>query len=317
MNDDEILDDLFEFNNESKIVKKAKRSSYIRMISISGFVTAAVVILVIILKLQITPYLINKEILAKEAFYKVHGANTYLSPWNTKIKLIGSTATSTQYKLLNGRPIFKNEITLDSTSIETYVQPNPNKTFNYFGQNIINFYHPKIAYDQVAHDILSLNSSNENQLVEMGISFDQAYSMNAVKKMLPEDLTIQWYWLDTFSTDEISNMQKSDQPYSKIPPYVFKEDEVVGIKAFSNTGEKYDDSLEEFVESIKFAMKNNSDLKNEMQDILDLITSNGEIQTDKVQIIGAVVVGDVEKLTKISTSSFIRATSRGASTDAY
>ncbi|NOG29059.1 anti sigma factor C-terminal domain-containing protein [Lysinibacillus fusiformis] len=313
MREDEILKDIFEFsNNEKNIIKKAKRKSYLRMTMISGLVTVIAVTLLIIFKLQITPYLLNKEILAKDAYYQVYGANTYLSPWNTDIKLIGSTATSTQYKLLNGRPVFKKIITLESTPHETYIQPHPNKTYTYYGQNVMNFYHPKIDYENVAEDGLILNNKLDNKIIEMGISFDQVYTMSEVNKMLPQGVSLQWYWLDTFSNVEISSMQKSVQPYTEIPAHVFLEDEIVGIRAFSNTGEKYDNPLKEFKESIQFTMENNSEYKKEMKTILDSITDNNNIN-----IIGAVVVGDAATLSKLSKAPFIRASSLGASIDSY
>lgn len=317
MEEDEILEDIFEFNNEKNIIKKAKRHSYIRITLISGLVSIIGITFLIILKLQITPFLLNKEILAKDAYYQVYGANSYLSPWNTDIALIGSTATSTQYKLLNGHPVFKKLITLDTTPHETYIESAPNKTFTYYGQNVMNFYHPKIDYENVAHDDLLRNKTLDNKLFEVGISFDKDYTISEINAMIPKGLTIQWYWLDTFSNEEISNMQSSVQTDTKISGYVFKEDEVIGIKTFSNTGEKFSNPTKEFVNSIQYLIENNRAYKTEMQVILDSITTNKELDKSKINIIGAVVVGNATTLSKLAKEPFVRASSFGANIDSY
>ncbi|MCM3324777.1 anti sigma factor C-terminal domain-containing protein [Cytobacillus kochii] len=318
MKDYENLDDLFDFSkSEKNIIQNAKRKSYMRMTGVSVLVSVLIVVLLILLKLQITPFLLNKELAAKEAYYEVYGANTYLSPWDEQVKVIGSTAVATQYKLLNGRPVFKREIALDSTPYETYIQPNPNKAYTYYGQNVMNFYHPQIAYDSVADDGSSLSNMPDSKLIEMGISFDKAYTVDEVLKMLPEGATLHWYWLDTFSKRDVLNMQKSIQPHAETPAHIFTEDEVVGISTFSNTGEKYENPLKEFMESVTFGMRNHGEYKDEMAGIFESITSNGKMAQDKIRIIGVVVVGDSKAISKLSKAPFTRSSSLGAITDSY
>lgn len=309
------LDDLFDFNNsEQKIIKKAKRKSYMRMSSISIFISIVVMVLAILFKLQVTPYILSKEMIEKDTYYAVFGANTYLSPWEEQIKVIGSNATATQYKLLNGQPIFRRVISLDSSIHETYVQPNKNKSYTYYGQNVMHFYHPKVKYESLPKDLIKLNDKDINESIEMAISFDQAYTIEEVQKMLPKETTLNWYWLDIFNENEISSMQKSNQPYAETSAHIFTEDQVVGISTFSKTGEKYENPVKEFMEDVSYGMKNSKENKDDFTNIFNTLTVNGKLKQENIRIIGAVVVGDAHTLAKVVKEPYTRALSIGATT---
>ena len=38
--------------------------------------------------------------------------------------------------------------------------------------------------------------------MEIALSFDQAYSMDEVRDMLPNDITLSWYWIDDLNDEE-------------------------------------------------------------------------------------------------------------------
>ena len=101
--------------NETDLIKSARRKSYLRIAGISFLISILVFILLILLKIQLTPYLIHNKIVAKELYYEIYGANSYVGVWAEDYRLIGSSATAPKYKLLNGRPVQIGEISLNNS----------------------------------------------------------------------------------------------------------------------------------------------------------------------------------------------------------
>lgn len=57
-------------------------------------------------------------------------------------------------------------------------------------------------------DELKTLSKMDNQLAEVGITFDKPYSYEEIQQMIPSDLLINWYWIGTsgsFDTTELSS----------------------------------------------------------------------------------------------------------------
>ncbi|OHX51294.1 hypothetical protein [Planococcus faecalis] len=79
------LDELFAFeNNKQDLVAEAKRKSTVRMTFISGLVSLFVLILIVLIKLQVTPWLLDRELAAQEVYFDVYGANLFIGPWKSR-----------------------------------------------------------------------------------------------------------------------------------------------------------------------------------------------------------------------------------------
>jgi hypothetical protein len=65
--------------------------------------------------------------------------------------------------------------------------------------------YPKIKnvdYKTIRNDITQLKDVGTNKGIEMAISFDKGYSPKEVRNFLPKEVSLKWYWVDTYSEEE-------------------------------------------------------------------------------------------------------------------
>ena len=310
LKDNHELDDLFSFeNNEKDIIAKAKRKSTIRMTLISGLVSMLVLALIVLIKLQVTPWLLDKQIIAQDFYYDIHGANLFVGPWDESIQLIGSTATAPQYKLLNGRPVYQGTLTNDSDTIEIHLSPKTYETYSYLGNKVMNFIHPSSAPLRVPKELQQLDNFSDHQLIEMGLSFDQFYTLKEVHEMLPKDLSLNWAWVDAYSDEAIASIQTSESQ-------AFTENEVVGFSLVDETGVQLEKPVDTFMDSMQHGKEHAGFHKKEITRLYDLLTTQ-QANEKNIRIIGAVVVGNRKALQKIQKESSIRASISGVVIDSF
>lgn len=312
---DHIFDPTF---NEKSLIKSAKRKSYLRMIGVSSFISIGVLLLFILLKVQLTPYFMNKKMVEKELYYEIYGANTYTGAWTENYQLIGSSAFAPKYKLLNGKPVNLGEVSLDSPTLEVYVGNSELEEFTYTGNRVMNFFHPSIEYTKYTNDLHKLNEVRDDQLIEMALSFDKAYSYQEVADMLPKDVTLQWNWINIFSKEEMNSLNESSKTDSNSFSHVFKESEVTGFPSISKVGEKIENPVQSFLITLDLALSKGGSYKEDYESIHDaLVKDHDSITEDNVEIIGVVVVGDKQQLTSLIDKNYIKASSFGAIVDKY
>ncbi|MEV9639630.1 anti sigma factor C-terminal domain-containing protein [Mammaliicoccus sciuri] len=313
MKDNHELDDLFSFEkNEKNLIAKAKQKSTIRMVFISGLVSLLVLTLIILVKLQVTPWLLNKELIAQETYYEVHGANSFVGPWKESIQIIGSKATAPQYKLLDGRPVYLGEISNNSDKIEVHLTPNEYETYSYLGGKAMNFIHPEVKLNHVPNELKNIDMFQDHQLIEMGLSFDKAYSLDEVKAMLPKDIALQWAWVDVYSVEEVNSLQTSEPPAN-----IFTENEVFGFSLVDKTGIRLKDPVKEFMESVVYGKNHMGPYKRDMATFYKTLTEQGEVDETNIKVIGSVVVGKKVALKQLQNESGVRASSIGAVVDSF
>ncbi|KMY50146.1 anti sigma factor C-terminal domain-containing protein [Peribacillus loiseleuriae] len=56
-----------------------------------------------------------------------------------------------------------------------------------------------LTYKKYINDLPQLDEMDNRKLAEMGISFDQSYTLEQAKTMLPSNVHPVWYWVDTYS----------------------------------------------------------------------------------------------------------------------
>lgn len=313
MKDNHELDDLFSFEkNEKNLITKAKRKSTIRMACISGLVSLLVLTIIVLVKLQVTPWLLNKELIAQETYYEVHGANLFVGPWEESIQIIGSKATAPLYKLLDGRPVYRGEISNDSDKLEVHLSPHEYETYSYLGGKVINFIHPELKINQVPNELKNIDVFRDHQMIEMGLSFDRAYSLAEVKAMLPKDIPLQWAWIDVYSDEEVDSLQASESPAN-----LFMENEVIGFSMVDETGITLEDPVKEFMESVMYGKNHMGPYKRDMKTLYETLSKQGEVDETNIKVIGAVVVGKKEALKQIQNEPSVRASSVGAVVDSF
>lgn len=311
MKEENDVDSFFDdtFNNED-LIKKAKRKGNFRITGISLFVSICVLILIILLKLQLTPFLMHKKIVEKELYYELYGANVYTGPWEENYKLVGSTATAPKYKLLDGNLVNLGDVSLTSSVIETTVGKSKFEQFSYDGHRVMNFFHPALNYSSYVNDLDKLAEVNDGKLIEMGISFDKSYSYDEVVEMLPRGVKLQWNWVNTFSQDELNTINETNEENKEYATN-FKASEVLGFPTIAKDGEQIENPVESFISTVNDASDQGGSYKEEFEVI------HSSIKNKKVQIVGVVVVGDKQQLVTLKNKNYIKSSSFGAIVDEY
>lgn len=318
MKEEHEVDSFFDttFNNKD-LIKSAKRKSYFRITGVSFLVSICVLTLVVLLKIQLTPYLLNQKIIAKEIYYELYGANMYTGNWTERYKLIGSSATAPKYKLLNGKPVNLGHVTLDTSNIETTIGNSKLIQYSYSGNRIMNFFHPSIEYQEYTNDINELNKVNNGKLIEMAISFDQSYSYQEVVSMLPKDITLQWNWVNILSKEELKGLNEANHTNLEYPT-IFREHEVVGFPNISKDGEQIKEPVNSFITTLELAQKKGGSYKEEFDYIYNTLKNDQTtLKEENVKIIGVVVVGNRQQLKTLSNKNYIRSSSFGAIVDVF
>lgn len=319
MKEDHEIDRFFDSTfNDKNLIKSAKRKSYFRITGVSFLVSICVFILLVLLKVQLTPYLMDKKMAAKELYYEIYGANIYTGTWTEHYKLVGSSAIAPKYKLLNGKPVNLGEVSLETSNIEITVGNSEFAQFSYTGNRVMNFFHPSLQYHQYANDLNELNKVNDGKLIEMALSFDQAYTYNEVVSMLPKDVSLQWNWVNAYSTEELEGLKGSNLSNSENPATILKEHEVAGFPSISKAGEKIKNPVNSFIETLDLSLSKGGSFKEDFEYIYNVLKKDhASLTNENVEIIGVVVVGDKQQLTSLLDKNYINASSFGASIDWY
>ena len=306
MKEDHEIDSFFDSTfNDTDLIKSAKRKSYFRITGVSLLVSICVVILLILLKIQLTPYFMNQKMIEKELFYEIYGANTYTGAWTEQYKLVNSSAVAPKYKLLNGKPVHLGDISFDSSPIEVTVGNSEFEQFSYQGHRVMNFFHPSFEYPKYSNDLSKLDNVNDGKLIELALSFDQSYSYEEVVSMLPKDVTLQWNWVNTFSSEEVEGLKTTGSE-------IFQEHNVAGFPSISKAGELMANPVNSFMETLDLARSKGGSYKEEFEHIYNVLKDDQDIK-----IIGVVVVGDKQQLKSLINQNYIKASSFGAIIDEY
>ncbi|MGN1401996.1 MAG: anti sigma factor C-terminal domain-containing protein [Bacillus sp. (in: firmicutes)] len=312
MKDENEIDRIFDpAYNDTDLIKSAKRKSYFRISGVSFIVLTCALALLILLKIQLTPYFMNQKMMAKELYYEIYGANIYTGPWTENYKLVGSSATAPKYKLVNGKPVNLGDISLDSATIETTIGDSDIEQYSYLGNRVMAFFHPSLQYRKYANDLDELQKVDNGKVIEMALSFDQPYTYEQVVSMLPEGVTLQWNWVNTYSAEELDGLKMDN-------PVVLKEQEVAGFPSVSKSGGSIQDPVSSFITALESTQRIGGTYKEDFEHIYKSL-KNGQtsLTNENITIIGAVVTGDKKQLATLINKDYITASSFGAIVDQY
>lgn len=296
MKEENEVDSFFENTlNNKDLIKKAKRKGNFRITGISLLASLCLLALLLLLKLQLTPYLMHKQIVEKDLYAELYGANTHLGLWTETYKLLGSTAVAPKYKLLNDKLVPLHEVSLNSSEIETTVAG-----YSYDGNRVMNFFHPSVNYKTYANDLKNLSKVEDGKLIELGISFDRAYSYEDVVSMLPKDVKLQWNWVNIFYEDELKDERAS-----------FEESEVFGFSTITKDGKTLKKPEQQFMSTLNDASTKGGKHKKEFKELYTLLKNKN------IGIVGVVIVGDKKQLATLENKTYVKASSFGVMTNQY
>ncbi|MGL6174467.1 MAG: anti sigma factor C-terminal domain-containing protein [Cellulosilyticaceae bacterium] len=301
MDKDREIESLFECK-EDGLIREAKRRSFIRIVGISIGVSVGVIILGFLLKIQIVPFVLDKQASEKSYHYKIYGANTFVTKFRGERKLTHNKLSATKYKILKDVPVVVGRIEVPGELHENKIYMETGEIYGEVGNKTMRFYHPNIGYEEYSDDLARLEEFDEKDIVEIGLSFDKSYSWEAIKSILPENIDINWCWIDSI---QITDVMKEEQ-------VLFEEDNVVGFYAIESNGAAIEKPVEKFMDTLELIRIKTNKYKMSIETILNDLKEKQEIVDEKQDlVIGAVVVGRVSDLKAIQNSEMIKASSFG------
>ncbi|MNW23435.1 hypothetical protein D3C74_01360 [compost metagenome] len=317
------------------LIKKAKRMTLLRNITISVVVTVVVCLGAIIGNSQFLNGIDGKAMWREHAILQIKGANLFESSREVRRGWLTLQVESHRYKVIEGVPVPWNTEKLEYSLGNNYrgisygqnsiSVPDPRMQSNQFeyyrgynelnGQREMGFYVPGVNYnDKILNDLPALADMSPDKLVEMAISFDQAYTPGEVTSMLPPGLTQAWYWVDTYDQKEKlefitgpSGGEKYGIPESSRRVYGYGPNwEGIGKPA-----------PDQFIEYLRHLQQDGRE-DTEFRRIYDYLRQDksAPVASD-VHLLGVVLTGTAKELQALNGRSYVRGAVLGAIVDKY
>lgn len=315
---------LFDDKQTKKIMRKARFWSTVKMIGITLTVTPIVLIALWYGLRTLSLNSAQKVMDDIHLFNEISAPNVQISNQVYDDNLLGGKITTATYKVLGDqhRPYIWKPIKSDynlfgkltrtdiSSSIqiegsESLAETHQFERFNdYTGDREMFFYHPKISYDVYKDKISELNQLDKNTLVELAISFDNAYSFDEIKRKLPSEVQVDWWWVDAYTDDTLDYFKQGQNTISANDPYIYgfqSEQSKPKPRRSSN------DEVETFIRNIELLRKSKNFEWETNQVYQALIGENETLEKSDVKITGAVVTGTPEQLQSLQGQTYIKA----------
>ena len=298
----------FQDTDFSKLVKKAKRTSYIKTIVIS--VTVCLV-------LAVSLYLSGTILLQKRldhlseieaAWQYVKGANIEDTGTSYLYTPFGATLISGQIKDLDGMPFPWGERQQSlsiwgpvrtTQSVQVFGQGEVNDEripLYYKGERVIEFFHPEIEYAYLPDERDLLNKIDENKIVEFAFSFAQPITTEEAKALFADH--VNWYWVDTYRKEDL-------------------EDDTIGTIGNDAFGFSEDGSVELFMNQVEWLAEHGGTYKQQSNKMIKALKDKQGWESESLPIIGVVVTGSPNELKQYMNVPLIRTAILGVTVDRY
>lgn len=332
------LNDFFNMNTTNsqsyeKIVKKARLISTLRSIGITIFVVIFLFVALGFGWLSLMRWNEEKALRDIELFNQITRPNIEESaPSLLGSDMFNGTIHINRYKEIEGTPVdwsdqvFTYSIFGGARSVEgdrqiqiVDHQDEQNRSYDEeTKQRMMQFYHPGVNYNYVRNDLHNLKNYPNDTLMEIGLSFDQSYTPNEVRKFLPENVTLKWYWADTY--DNVERLKGGEATFgdgevtedTKVVVPSFPEIST-SIYGFTHISSDPTRSEELFLDDITFGLKNKSGkYYGEYERISNYIKGDKpDISPQEIKILGVVMTGSAIELTELLKVKQIRAAELG------
>ncbi|MFA5014731.1 MAG: anti sigma factor C-terminal domain-containing protein [Actinomycetota bacterium] len=338
---DKIFDE-FKSKKLGRVVKKARWWTILKIIGISFLVFCVFYFAISSFINSHISRAVNEAYNYRFAINNISAPNKYIGKHISVLGTFSAKIDNTTYKLIQGKVVYTGlenySLTFDNGLISETSPPILDYSFdssylmeylgyrryNELGQRVMVFFYPFVSYDasECLNDLDLLDDIGNDKYMEMALSFDREYTVEEVRNILPENITITWYWIDDLSENDkkMINIPLEEQEEMEFPvpfPPAKSEYTAYGIKLYYNSGEEITDPMKWFIYYIEMG-KDEYHKGNEFERIYNNITGDdGKLTEDDIKIFGAVVTGDSESLKALIGLPFIRASSLGVVTDKY
>jgi hypothetical protein len=313
----------FEFE---KLVKKARKRSLIKMMLISLVISLIVLTGLYFIGDTVMKIKMEKETNLDSIWNGIIGANVEEQGTTYNYSPTTATTKTKLVKKVGGVPIPWGEqekvftilgtsrlLTTDGPSGSGSIEDERIPLY-YQGERVVEFFHPQVNYNQIFDDRTLLNKIDDNSVIEMAISFDKGYSIEEVNQVFKDQLA--WYWVDTFSKDDIKEHNELNKNESFSRGYTINGFEAYG---FQYNQHPKANPASNFISILEMIKEDGGNYQNEAVEIFNNISNQGKmnLEPENLKIIGVIVTGKPSDLKKFSDTSMIRGATLGATTDQY
>lgn len=326
----------FDEKQAKKIIRKAKFWSSIKIIGITVIITPILLIALWYGNRSLSTHNAQKAMNHMVLFNDISAPNVQISNQSFDTNQFGGGKIKLQtYKVVGDRPYIWEPIEArynlfgkHSGNYDLYgairlegssslKKSNQFERFNAFtGDREMFFSHPEIKYDVYQDSISELTKFDPSTVVEMGLSFDQAYPFDEIKSKLPSDVKPTWWWVDTFTEEKVKYLEPMQGTISADSPFMFGfQAEHSKPKFQQSESDSFDEVQSSFIEKVE-RLRKEKDVDWELKQAYKAMSGENEtLEKDDVKIIGAVVTGTAEQLKALANQPYIKASTFGVITD--
>ena len=343
--DEKEIDGIFDNLKNTKLkktIKKAKWHSILRIVVVSLLVIGVVMAGMVggsILSRNMLQRMDGDIQMAVDDYNLISAPNKYIGEISRYHNVLAGRSEYTTYKIIEGKVVntgdgqyyygvfqnpFGNRFGVDYPRIfePSFVSDDLEiQRYDTLGHREMVFFYPFINYPQYKNDLEIVKNMEPDKLAEIALSFDKAYSMDEVKNMLPNNVTLSWYWVDDLSPSEKKSYVAETKGDSKEKSYsarICSEQTAFGIKAYNNDGEPIVNPEQDVFRAIERGIKFGTMFKADFERVHNNIAGkDGKLTKDSIKVFGVVVTGNKDSLGTLAKLNFIKASSMGVVTDKY
>lgn len=324
----------------AQTLKKAKRRSMFRSISISFIVSIVILIAIFFTAAQIVDRRSSETLFSEWRYMSITSPNEYESGYKDNRGFLSGVLEINTYKIIENVPIPWKEkwfnynewwfpfatgayggisnLTVkgpdnESDQLGYYRGYNP-----YNGQKEMAYYVPGVDYNgKILNDLPVIAQMGDEKLAELALSFNKDYSFAEVKALLPAGIKPVWYWVDTYDDRKGFNFEPQKGGDGKLM-YPTPMSSPFGVYGFGVRPDWDQVEPKDFIDTIQYGIQRKDNYYSEYKRISKYLSQdNSEPKAENVRILGVVVTGTPASLSSLNGQTYIRGAALGAVVDKY
>ncbi|ASA22204.1 anti sigma factor C-terminal domain-containing protein [Paenibacillus donghaensis] len=325
----------------AQTLKKAKRRSMFRSISISFIVSIVTLIVVFFGAAQLVERQSREAHFSEQLYMSISSPNEYESGFKDNRGFLSGVLEINTYKIIENVPIPWQEkwfnynewwfpfatgayggisnLTVKGSGYQENEELEYHRQYNpYNGQKEMAYYVPDVDYNgKILNDLPAITQMGNEKLAELALSFNKDYSFDEVKNMLPAGIKPVWYWVDTYDDPKGFDSEPHKDGVGKLiyPRPLSSSFGVYGFRIRPDT-----DQVEpkDFIGAIQYGLERKDNYYSEYKRISKYLSpDNSEPKAENIRILGVVVTGTPASLSSLNGQTYIRGAALGAVVDKY
>lgn len=319
------FDNNFDEDKIENTIKKAKRKSTIKNISIALVITIITIWLAVIFNNYIYITSSNKVIEEVDVSIESSIPNGYVSTANLTQGILGGKMDYNVSKVVGDRVVLLEKISqaygvnqplmgISRQSTEVIESEWAKVDTWESGYRKMVFFHPDIKYKEYPNDLKNMDSISGDKIIEMALSLDKGYTKDDIANLAFDmrNLKTKWIWLDTFSKnqmEEFKNEVKENDPKS----CGIRENQVRGINYRDNKGNIYT-GMAQFTGIYNAWLESLNSIETN-KTLYDQLIKDEKDSASNINILGFIVEGTKEELKELVDKPYIKASTFGVAID--